>query len=294
MSLSFLPSPELMQKTLWSCLPEFASVQWLEQVNSTNILLLQDAKNEQQESARPALVGAHYQTSGRGRLGRKWAGQQGATLMFSCAYDVHLAPSRLSAIAPLAGIVACEQLRQLVDPVMQASLSMKWPNDILYGEGKLSGLLVESVKPVLGRASQQHHVVVIGMGMNLADAKQLGVHLGRKVSDWASVLRDMHKDEQLMSENMAHLVARVAKAWGEAILLYEREGFTPFIERHRALDALANQEILVWQDGKVVMQGMAAGLDEQAHLLLRTEQGEVLPLLNGEISIRTVGSDVPA
>lgn len=294
MSLSFLPSPELMQKALWSCLPEFASVQWLEQVNSTNILLLQDAKSEQQESVRPALVGAHYQTSGRGRLGRKWAGQQGATLMFSCAYDVHLAPSRLSAIAPLAGIVACEQLRQLVDPVTQVSLSMKWPNDILYGEGKLSGLLVESVRPVLGRASQQHHVVVIGMGMNLADAKQLGVHLGRKVSDWASVLRDMHKDEQLMSENMAHLVARIAKAWGEAILLYEREGFAPFIERHRALDALANQEILLWQDGKVVTQGMAAGLDEHAHLLLRTEQGEILPLLNGEISIRAVGADVPA
>ena len=283
-----------MQKTLWSCLPEFASVQWLEQVNSTNIILLHEAKDEQQESVRPALVGAHYQTSGRGRLGRKWAGQQGATLMFSCAYDVHLAPSRLAVLAPLAGIVACEQLRQLVDPRMQSSLRMKWPNDILYGEGKLSGLLVESVRPTLGRANNQHHAVVIGMGMNLADAKQLGAHLGRKVADWASVLRDMHKDEQLMSESMAHLVARIAKAWGEAIRLYELEGFAPFIARHRALDALFEQDILVWQDGKVILQGTAAGLDEQARLLVRTEQGEVLPLLNGEISIRTEGADIPA
>lgn len=294
MSQSFLPSPELMQQTLWSCLPEFASVQWLEQVNSTNIILLQDAKSEEQESVRPALVGAHYQTSGRGRLGRKWAGQQGATLMFSCAYDVHLAPSRLPTLAPLAGIVACEQLRQALEPSMQASLSMKWPNDILYGEGKLSGLLVESVRPILGRSSNQHHTVVIGMGMNLADAEQLGAHLGRKVADWASVLRDMHKDEQLMSQSMAHLVARIAKAWGEAIRLYELEGFAPFIERHRVLDALAEQEILVWQDGKVISQGTAVGLDEQARLLVRTEQGEVMPLLNGEISIRTQGADIPA
>lgn len=294
MSVSFLPSPEVMQNTLWSCLPEFASVQWLEQVSSTNILLIQDAKSEAHETARPALVGAHYQTSGRGRLGRKWAGQQGATLMFSCAYDVHLAPNRLPMLAPLAGIVACEQLRQSVGTATQSALSMKWPNDIQYGEAKLSGLLVESVRPSLGRASPQHHVVVIGMGMNLADAQQLGSHLGRKVADWASVLRDLHRDEQAMSEDMAHLVARIAKAWGEAIQLYEREGFAPFIERHRQLDALQGKEIVVWQDGKRLMQGSAAGLDEQAHLLVRTELGEIIPLLNGDISIRAEGADEPS
>lgn len=291
MKPAFLPSPEVMQKTLWACLPEFASVQWLEQVNSTNIFLLQAAKNESQESARPALVGAHYQTSGRGRLGRKWSGESGASLMFSCAYDVYLSPHRLPMLAPLAGIVACEQLRELLDSTVRPSLSMKWPNDIQYKSSKLSGLLVESVRPVLGRENANHHVIVIGMGMNLATATELGQHLGRQDADWASILRDMHIDEQAMSENMAHLVARIAKAWGEAIRLYEIEGFVPFMKRHQTLDALAGQEIVVWQDNKKIMQGTAEGLDDQAHLMLRTPEGQLVPLLNGDISIRTHTTD---
>lgn len=289
MSSSFLASPELMQSSLRQSLPEFAFVEWMSQVNSTNVFLLQAAKSTEEESFRPALLGAHFQTSGKGRLGRKWAGEIGGTLMFSCAYDVFLSDNKLPMLAPIAGIVACEELRKTVGEKLASKLQMKWPNDIQYGDAKLSGLLVETVKPSLGRQGDQHRVVVVGMGMNLLHAKELSASLGRKVADWTSVLQDMHTDEHLLNHSMVLLVARIAKAWSNAFALYEREGFTPFIARHHSLDALYNKPIDVWQDEKFVMGGVAKGLDDKAHLLLEMSNGQLLPLLTGDITIRPSG-----
>ncbi len=289
MTSSFLSSPDLMQSSLRQSLPEFAFVEWKSQVNSTNVFLLQAAKSVEEESFRPALLGAHFQTSGKGRLGRKWAGEVGGTLMFSCAYDVFLSDNKLPMLAPIAGIVACEELRKTVGEKFASRLQMKWPNDIQYGDAKLSGLLVETVKPSLARQSDQHRVVVVGMGMNLLHAKELSASLGRKVADWTSVLQDMHTDEQLLNQSMALLVARIAKAWNDAFALYEREGFTPFVARHQCLDALYNKPIDVWQDDKFVMSGVAKGLDDKAHLLLEMRNGQLLPLLTGDITIRPSG-----
>lgn len=289
MTTSFLFKPDVMQHTLQNSLADFASVQWLSQIHSTNSYLLQAARDIEQESFRPALLGAHYQTTGKGRLGRKWLGESGVTLMFSCAYDVYLTPIKLPMLAPIAGIVACEQIRQTVGAEYAHYVTMKWPNDIQYHDGKLSGLLVESLRPMVGRHNEKHHVVVVGMGMNLMHAQELSVHLGRKVADWTSILQDMHKDNVYINHSIALLVARIAKAWKEAFALYEVEGFTPFIKRHRAIDALYHQAIDVWQDKKRIMSGIAKGLNEDAHLLVEQENGQIIPLLNGDISIRQQG-----
>lgn len=287
----FLPSPELMQASLQSGLAEFADVRWMSQINSTNIFLVQAAKDISQESFRPALVGAHYQTSGKGRLGRKWAGEFGGTLMFSCAYDVFLPDNKLPMLAPVAGIVACEELRKTVGEAFAHRLSMKWPNDIQYDDAKLSGLLVETVKPNVGRQGENHRVVVVGMGMNLAHARTLSQSLGRKVADWTSVLKDMHVDVHQMNQSMALLVARIARGWYEAFALYEREGFAPFVQRHHVIDALFDKVIDVWQDDKFVMRGVAKGLDDKAHLLLELSNGQIIPLLTGDITVRALEDD---
>lgn len=286
----FLPSPELMQTSLRNSLTEFADVEWLSQINSTNVFLTQAAKDTSQESFRPALIGAHYQTSGKGRLGRKWSGESGGTLMFSCAYDVFLEDGKLPMLAPIAGIVACEELRKTVGERFADRLNMKWPNDIQYNDAKLSGLLVETVKPSLGRRGDQHRVVVVGMGMNLAHARELSQSLGRKVADWTSVLQDMHKDVQQMNQSMALLVARIARAWYEAFALYEREGFAPFVERHHAMDALFDKVIDVWQDEKFVTRGVAKGLDDKARLILELSNGQKIPLMTGDITVRALES----
>jgi BirA family biotin operon repressor/biotin-[acetyl-CoA-carboxylase] ligase len=208
--------------------------------------------------------------------------------MFSCAYDVFLADGKLPMLAPIVGIVACEELRKTVGGQFASCLTMKWPNDIQYKEGKLSGLLVETVKPVLARQSDNHRVVVVGMGMNLSHAQELSNSLGRKVADWTSVLHDIQVDYHQINHSIALLVARIARAWREAFALYEREGFGSFVARHHVLDALYGKEIDVFQDDKLITRGVAQGLDKDAHLLLKMHNGQTIPLLTGDITVRAL------
>ncbi len=286
--MSLLPSASVLQKTLYSALPDFAGIAWVEQVGSTNVNLMQEVRSTQSEMGRPALLGAHTQTSGRGRAGRKWQNTPGSTLMFSCAYDVFVPPARLPMLAPVAGIVACEQLRKIAGPAVQDRLLMKWPNDILYDQAKLSGLLVESTRPAK-RESQHHHVVIVGMGMNLSSAVELTQHLGRKVADWTSVLSDINGDTG-PSEDIALLVARIARAWRDAFAQYEQQGFEAFMERHHQIDALHEQDVNVVVDDRVVLSGPARGVNSDACLLVESD-ARLHAITIGDISIRPKNQD---
>ena len=281
--MSLLPSASLLQKTLYTALPDFAGIAWVDEVGSTNVRLMQEAKQTGSEQRRPALLGAHSQTSGKGRAGRRWQNTPGSTLMFSCAYDVFVPPARLPMLAPVAGIVACEQLRKIIGPAVQSRLQMKWPNDILYDQAKLSGLLVESVRPVQ-RESQNHHVVVVGMGMNLFQARELTQFLGRRIADWTSVLGSMQEDPG-KSEDIALLIARIARAWRDAFAQYEQQGFEGFLPRHHELDALRDQQVDVILNDQVVLSGAACGLNSEACLLVRKD-GMQHAITIGDISIR--------
>lgn len=90
-----------------------------------------------------SIVIADHQTSGRGRLDRRWEAPPGAALLVSFV----LAPSPVLSLA--AGVAAAEAC----DPRVR----LKWPNDLLLGERKLGGILVEASR---GKA-------VCGIGINL-------------------------------------------------------------------------------------------------------------------------------
>ena len=83
---------------------------------------------------------AEFQTAGRGRLGRTWRGPRGASLLCSVrlveAYD----RARWVRLSLAAGIAVQEAIRQ------SASVSawLKWPNDVMIGDRKVAGILIET------------------------------------------------------------------------------------------------------------------------------------------------------
>lgn len=111
--------------------------------------------------ARPTWIMAREQTAGRGRRGRGWsdmAGNLAATLVFRPDCTVTEAASR----SFLAANALFETLSLYID---RDRLAVKWPNDVLIGEGKVAGILLES-------AGQGRFVdwLSIGFGVNLAHA----------------------------------------------------------------------------------------------------------------------------
>lgn len=279
----FLPEPADLASSLRTALPEFKRINWQERISSTNAELLAHARSNDGILARPWLLGAHLQEQGRGRVGRTWQNRHGANLMFSCAFDVFLSTRDLPTLSPLMGLAACEALRGLLAPEVRARLTMKWPNDILWDHGKLAGILVETTRSGTATHAPDHHIVIIGMGINLQDARALTQSLSRQVADWALIVQ---ADARALRHNAAALVACIAQAWYRSLNEATAHGFANLPQRYAAADALLGQVLDVTDDGRLLQTGVACGVNAQGQLLLRNASGEHA-ISVGEISVRT-------
>ena len=106
------------------------------------------------------IVWAKKQTLGVGRRGRKWVSQKG-NLYFS----ILLRPDCSVSKAMQLGFVVSLSIVQVLDDVLPkiAKVNCKWPNDILVGNRKISGILLESQLTPLGEIDW----LIIGVGLNV-------------------------------------------------------------------------------------------------------------------------------
>ena len=128
-----------------------------EQIDSTNAFL---QKQQSECDIRNWVVSADEQTAGKGMGSNSWESEVGKSLTFSLAADMSFLPAErqflLSEAVPL-GIV--EVLDKLL-PVEK--LSIKWPNDIYYGNRKLAGILINSTIK-----ANMMDISIIGIGLNV-------------------------------------------------------------------------------------------------------------------------------
>src|SRR5687767_13635776 len=172
---------------------------------STNTELARQAS----EGAGEGLsIVADEQTAGRGRLQRAWSSPKGAGLYFSILLQPTIAPDQWPLLTFMAALAVGDALSEACD----VNTDIKWPNDLLSGEGKICGILAESVETPTGRA------VIVGIGINLtADAyppeiatatsvaessrrtperETLLAALLRALSRWYSLLHEVRSEER--------------------------------------------------------------------------------------------------
>lgn len=277
-----LSAPSLFMRQLQPALPQFKQIEWRERTTSTNAELLNKARTDDHQLARPWLLGAHFQDEGRGRAGRTWQNRSGANLMFSCAFDVFVPQRLLPSLSPIAGIAACEALRALLEPEQRRHLTMKWPNDLLWKGAKLAGILVEATRAGTSRLSADHYMAIMGIGINLNDARALSQSLNRRVADWAEIAAC---DAQAQHAPLHTVVTAIAQAWYDALNTLIGSGFDAFPARHAAVDALAGQHVNILDEGRIVNAGIACGINKLGQLLLRTPGGE-MSVTVGDVSVR--------
>jgi BirA family biotin operon repressor/biotin-[acetyl-CoA-carboxylase] ligase len=270
-----------MAGALREALPQFRQVDWIEQTGSTNADLLARARRAGGPPDRPWVLGTHLQSQGRGRAGRTWQNRVGANLMFSCAFDVFLPARQLPTLAPLIGMATCQALRTRLDPRHRPRLTMKWPNDLLWDQAKLAGILIESTRSGTAQAAD-HHLIIIGMGLNLEDARALSQSLDRRIADWAEIAAD---DPVAARASAVDLAACAARSWYDALNHATAQGFADLPARYAEVDGLAGRMLDVLDDGRLRHTGAACGIDADGRLLLRNADG-VQAVSVGEISVR--------
>lgn len=270
-----------MQASLRKSLPSFSQINWLTQTGSTNADLMQQARHNLGTMLRPWLLGTHLQSQGRGRSGRTWQNRAGANLMFSCAFDVFLPARQLATITPLIGIATCQALRALISPENQHRFKLKWPNDILWDNAKLAGILIESTRSGTSK-SADHHLIIIGLGMNLTDANALASSLDRKIADWQQI----RQQDTTIAQSMApDIVCQIAMSWYKSLNQVSAYGFNDLPTEYAQYDALAGQTVNVIDNDQILFSGLASGIDTEGHLLVQTDT-TTQAVSVGEISIR--------
>ena len=211
------------------------------EVDSTNRVLLERARH-----GAPAglVLVADHQTAGRGRLDRTWEAAPGAALLVSVLLRPDVPPDRLHLVTAAAGLAAVES----VEAAGAASVSLKWPNDVVVADGrKLAGILAESILDGGDVAA-----VVVGMGLNLRSAPDEGVALDELTS--SAVGRDA-----LLSAWLERF-----DAWLERL-----DGVPP---AYRARCSTIGQAVSVEEPGGVSC-GRALDLDDDGHLVVELEEG---------------------
>lgn len=111
----------------------------------------------------PLWIWSARQSQGRGRNGRQWTSLYG-NLFASLLLRVNAPLQTASQLALLAGVVTYETLAKMIVYEGRFDLLLKWPNDVLLGEEKVAGMLLETVES----SGENRSVVVIGTGINLA------------------------------------------------------------------------------------------------------------------------------
>jgi len=216
----------------------------------------------------PTLLIAKSQTAGRGRAGRSWLSAPGKSLTFSLAWKFNLVAHGLVGLPLAVGVAIAESLAMFNVPV-----KLKWPNDVLHEGRKLAGILIESASA--GRVPHDASWAVVGIGINMALSESMTAEIGRPVASipWLAEL----------DQNM--LMATLASGLAETLVQFEHEGLAAFTQRWNSLHAYAGQAVVILDNGKLLHEGLAIGVDDIGRFLLDTTSGRQA-IMAGDVSLR--------
>lgn len=245
---------EAIREAVVPRLPGF-TVEVLPQVDSTNSELMRRARAGRGE---PVLLVAEAQSAGRGRLGRDWASEAGASLTFSLGLP--LAPPDWSGLSLAVGVSLAESLHPRI--------RLKWPNDLWLDDRKLGGILIETAG--FGESAAARRYAVIGVGINIQPRAAAG--LSTPPACLAELVAGIDAGAALL---------RLAAPLAAAVQAFEAYGFAPFQSRFQARDALRERQVTL-SDGQA---GTAHGVTEAGALLVHTARG-MQTVASSEVSVR--------
>lgn len=228
----------------------WTSVEVVASTGSTNADLLRRGGPEGQ------VLVAEEQTAGRGRMGRSWASQPGASLTFSVLLRPgSVPPARRGWLPLLAGVSVAIAVRE----VCAVPAVLKWPNDVLAGSRKLAGILAEQ--------SGDH--VVVGVGLNAgtpADALPVspgGLRATSLLAEGASVSREVVLARILRELERRYVAFRADPDAARGGLLAE----------YRGLCATLGRPVRVELPAGRVLSGVAEDIDADGRLLVAPPGG---------------------
>ncbi len=240
----------------------------VETVDSTNAKLLRDAAVDPDGHPHLSVVLTRDQRAGRGRLDRTWTAPPGTALAISVLLRVGAVPVADRGWIPL--IAGDAMTRAVGAQLGDLDVALKWPNDVLVGRRKISGILAE-VLP------EDPHVVVVGAGVNTA---MTAVDLPVPTATSFAALDRAADEDRLLADYLAALrdgIAELAVAGGDTEAL-----------RTRIQDACATigADVAVTLPDGVTLSGRAVRLDPTGRLVVEVRGVETVVSAGDVVHVR--------
>jgi BirA family biotin operon repressor/biotin-[acetyl-CoA-carboxylase] ligase len=243
-------------------------VHWLESTDSTNRVALEMAR---EGAPHGATVVAEGQTAGRGRLGRSFFSPPGLNLYTSTVLRPRLTTAEAPALILASAVAVAEAVAETVDD--PEAVEIKWPNDVLLGGLKTSGILME-----LGAEATRISFLVLGIGVNLnVDretfpdefrhlATSLSSHCGRRIDRVAFARR--------LYTHLERVLDRCVEGGFDAI----RPAF-------EARFRMTGRRVTVVELGGASQAGEVLGIADDGTLRIRDDRGHERQVIAGDVTL---------
>jgi len=234
------------------------------QIKSTNLHLLNRLNHN---SIHGSVVFAEYQSEGRGRRNKKWVSPIGSGICFSIGWHLEVMPISLELLSLYMGIAAARSL----DSIGIEKVGLKWPNDIIAGERKIGGILLDIKGESTGPLD-----IVVGVGINYELPKHPQLNIDQPITDICSTIRERYSRNMISAILLSNIfeIFSDLKIGKNLDLINEWRKYDRYIGR-KAVLILPNQKII----------GLLKGVDDQGSLLMQVD-GELSSYRSGEVSLR--------
>ncbi len=241
----------------------------LPETASTNQVLL-DRINSGESFDRACVCLAEMQTAGRGRRGRKWQSPFAKNIYLSFSWCFENGIAGMEGLSLAVGLGVVKSLKALG----VGDVGLKWPNDIICGEAKLGGVLIEIAGDVGGRCQ-----AVIGVGVNVRMSEESMSGVDQPWVDLGGLLESVPSRSQIVASLLDSLLPIVGD--------YESKGFAYYRLEWEELCQHIGQLVSL-ETSATRIKGKMLGVDASGSLRLEVK-GMEQTFIGGEVSLRLGG-----
>jgi len=226
-----------------------------------------------------SVIIAGNQTSGRGRLGRSWTAPPGTGVLFSLIHApegaAHSGTLNVDRLVLVTAVAVAQGIDNACGPD-PLNITIKWPNDLMVGNKKIGGILVETVSTQSSGGTAR--AAIIGVGVNVGFKAEHLSTVPADVADRVTSLALHHRSIDRL-DVLDRIIEQMEKA------LYQTD-LNVLLEQWRRRSTMLGIHTRLLSEGREI-SGQVIDIDPLEGLIVRTSSGEIVHLRAATTSVIT-------